>query len=70
MPKTVDSFKFTGGVTERTIKIWIKLEPPREIPWTPLEKPLSECRMALISSGGMALKIDTPFDQEGEYQNP
>jgi hypothetical protein len=35
-----------------------------------LDKPLSECRVALLSSGGIALKTDQPFDQESERQNP
>ncbi len=52
------------------IKSWIKLESPREIPWTPLAKPLSECTVALISTGGIALKSDRPFDQEGERRDP
>jgi ubiquinone/menaquinone biosynthesis C-methylase UbiE len=33
-------------------------------------KPLKESRVALLSSAGIALKTDTPFDQEGERQNP
>jgi D-proline reductase (dithiol) PrdB len=70
MTKTVDSYKFISGITKRMVKTWIKMESPREIPWTPLEKPLSECIVALISSGGIARKTDTPFDQEGECQNP
>ena len=70
MTKQVDSFCYIDGITKRIIKSWIDLEPEREIPWTPLDKPLSECTIALISSGGIALKTDTPFDQEGERQNP
>jgi D-proline reductase (dithiol) PrdB len=68
--KIVDSYRFIGGITKRMIRSWIKLESPREIPWTPLSKPLSECTVALISTGGIALKTDHPFDQEGERQNP
>lgn len=68
--KTVDSYRFIDGITKRLIRSWIKLESPREIPWTPLSKPLSDCTVALISSGGIALKTDRPFDQEGERQNP
>jgi D-proline reductase (dithiol) PrdB len=68
--KTVDSYRFAGGLTKRLVKSWIKLESPCEIPWTPLSKPLSDCTVALISSGGIALKTDRPFDQEGERQNP
>jgi len=70
MTKVVDSYRFVGGVTKRLVQLWIKLEPPREIPWTPLSKPLSDCTVALISTGGIALKTDRPFDQEGERQNP
>lgn len=68
--KQVDSFCYIDGITKRVVKSWIDLEPPRQIPWTALPKPLSECTVALISSGGIALKTDTPFDQEGERQNP
>ena len=70
MAKAVDSKRFLSGITKRLVKSWIKLETPREIPWTPLAKPLSDCTVALISSGGLALKTDRPFDQEGERQNP
>lgn len=70
MEKTVDSYRFVEGITRRVIKSWIALEQPRQIPWTPLAKPLTECRLALVSSGGVALKSDQPFDQEGEQRNP
>lgn len=68
--KVVDSFRFLDGISKRLIKSWIRLESPREIPWTPLGKPLSEATVALISSGGIARKTDRPFDQEGERRNP
>jgi D-proline reductase (dithiol) PrdB len=70
MEKTVDSYKFISGITKRMIQTWIKMESPRPIPWTTFARPLSECTVALISSGGIALKTDIPFDQEGERQNP
>ncbi|MCP4166236.1 MAG: hypothetical protein GY759_10125 [Chloroflexi bacterium] len=68
--KHVDSYRFLSGITKRMVKNWIKMEEPREIPWTPLTKPLSDCTVALISTAGIALKPDRPFDQEGERQNP
>ena len=34
-------------------------------PWTPLEKPLDQCRVALISSGGVYLKHQPPFEDFG-----
>ncbi len=70
MKQVVDSYRFISGVSKSMIKSWIKLEPPREIPWTPLKKPLSDCTVALISTGGIALKSDKPFDQERERKNP
>ncbi len=66
----VDSYCFIGGMTKRMVKSWIDLEQPRPIPWTELDQPLSESTVALISSGGIALRSDQPFDQEGERQNP
>lgn len=70
MNKTVDSYRFIGGITKRMIRTWIGMEKPRPIPWTPLAKPLAQCNVALLSSAGIALKSDRPFDQEGERQNP
>lgn len=70
MNKIVDSNHFLEPLLRRMVKNWISLEQPRPIPWTPLSKPLSECTVALLSSGGIALKTDLPFDQEGERQNP
>lgn len=70
MDKQVDSYRYLSGITKRMIKSWIKMEQPRPIPWTPLTKKLSDCSVAMISTGGIALKTDRPFDQEGERQNP
>ena len=32
-----------------------------DAPWTPLAKPIRECRLALVSSGGFYLKDQPPF---------
>ena len=68
--KTVDSCRFLDFITRKLVQSWIAMEKPREIPWTPLAKPLSESIVALISTGGIALKTDAPFDLEGERRNP
>ena len=68
--KSVDSYRFISGITKRMIRSWISMERPRQIPWTPLTKPLTDCTVSLISSAGIALKADRPFDQEGERSNP
>ena len=70
MDKQVDSYRFITGITKRMVKTWAGMEKPREIPWTPLAKKLSDCTVATIVTAGMALKSDKPFDQEGERRNP
>lgn len=37
-----------------------------EIPWAPLRKPVSECAVALISTGGVHLGSDRPFNLNGD----
>jgi D-proline reductase (dithiol) PrdB len=40
-----------------------------EAPWTPLARPLAECRLALVSSGGFYLKDQPPFeDNDASYR--
>lgn len=68
--KTVNSYRFLDAITRKLVESWVALEHPREIPWTPLSKPLAEATVALVSTAGLALKTDRPFDQEGEQQNP
>ncbi len=38
---------------------WRRVDP---VPWTPLDKPLSACRLALVSSAGFVLPWQEPFD--------
>lgn len=38
---------------------WRRIDP---VPWTPLTKPLSECRLALVSSAGFVAPEQQPFD--------
>lgn len=37
---------------------------PAQIPFTPLGKPLAQCRAALITTGGIHLPTQTPFNME------
>jgi D-proline reductase (dithiol) PrdB len=37
-----------------------------DTPWTPLRKPISECRVVLISTGGVHLHNDRPFNLNGD----
>jgi len=52
----------------RTSELYAPLPPYRwsdqrglPVPWTPLTKPLSECRVALASSGGVHVDGQEPF---------
>jgi len=66
----VDSYRFLDRAVKKMVRSWVRMERPREIPWTPLSYPLSESTVALVSSAGLALKTDRPFDQDGEQKNP
>jgi D-proline reductase (dithiol) PrdB len=72
--RQVDSYRFLDRLTQKLVQSWIELEMqqdrPAEIPWSPLSRPLADSTIALISSAGLALKTDRPFDQEGERRNP
>jgi D-proline reductase (dithiol) PrdB len=37
-----------------------------EVPWTPLRRPLSESTVTLISTGGVHLRSDPPFNLNGD----
>ncbi len=65
--KTVDGFRFLPP----SLAAWIRSLIPEEefkgdIPWTPLSKPLNKTNFTLITSAGISLKTDTPFDMERE----
>lgn len=67
---TVDSFKFVSRLVTRYYKL-TTVEDRGPIPWTPLGKPLSESRFALVTSGGMYDRhSDPPFDLEREVREP
>jgi len=68
--KHVDSYRFLNRLTKKMVQTWVEQEEPRPIPWTPPSRPLAESTVALITSAGLALKTDRPFNQEGERLNP
>jgi D-proline reductase (dithiol) PrdB len=47
-------------------------QPPESegIPWTPLRKPLSECTVALVTTAGVHLKGQKPFDMSDPDGDP
>lgn len=65
--KQFDGFRFLPP----GLAAWIRTYIPEEdftgpIPWTPLSKPLSRARVAVITSAGISLKSQPPFDMERE----
>jgi D-proline reductase (dithiol) PrdB len=39
-------------------------------PWTPLNRPVQESRLALVTTGGVHLKTDRPFDMKAPAGDP
>jgi D-proline reductase (dithiol) PrdB len=69
--KNVDGFKFLPPKLSAWIKSFIpEREFNGEIPFHRLSKPLSKCRLALITTAGISLKSDPPFDMEREKSEP
>jgi D-proline reductase (dithiol) PrdB len=69
---TIDSYRFLDFATRQIIKAWVarEAEVRRDTPWAPLPRPLADCKVALVSTAGVARRDDVPFDQEGERRNP
>jgi D-proline reductase (dithiol) PrdB len=66
---TVDSFKWLPPALANYYKgLPIQKE---EVPWTPLTKPLNQCRFSLLSTAGIYLKgKQPPFDLDRERREP
>jgi hypothetical protein len=66
----VDSFRYLPSLVKRYYQLnRVTRELP--IPFTPLAKPLDQCRFGLVTSGGLFHKrLEPGFDQDGERKNP
>ncbi len=69
--KIVDGFRFLPP----GLRAWVRSFIPESdftgyIPWTPLSKPLHQITLALVTSAGISLKRDPPFDMEREKREP
>ena len=65
--KVVDGFRFLPPALKAWINTFIPDEDFKEyIPWTPMTKPVSQTTIALVTSAGISLKIDPPFDMDRE----
>ncbi len=69
--RQVDPWRFTGEFLHNLLSAIIPEQPAYEaIPWTPVSKPLAESKVALLSTAGLSMKGDEPFDMEMERRNP
>lgn len=54
-------------------RVWgrlARIEKEKDVPWTPITKPLQECRICLITTGGLHLRNDRPFNMEDPEGDP
>lgn len=66
----VDSFKYLPRLIAAFYQL-AERQPEYPIPWTPLSKPLAECRFGLVTSGGLYCQgVEPPFDLQREVQEP
>jgi len=66
----VDSFKFLPRLIAEFYQMTDR-QAEYPIPWTPISKPLNQCRIALVTSGGLyRLGVEPPFNLERERQEP
>ena len=69
--KTVDGFHFMPP----SLSAWIKKDIPDrpysgKIPWTPLNKSIRKATFTLVTTAGISLKTDVPFDMAREKTEP
>ena len=69
--KVVDGYRFLPP----SLAVWIgsrigDREFEGHIPWTPFSKPLNKATFTLVTSAGISLKTDPPFDMEREKREP
>lgn len=69
--REVDPWRFAGRFIAGALGGAIPAEPAHPpIPWTPVGKPLAECKVALLSTSGLSMRGDPPFDMDYERRNP
>ncbi len=65
--REVDALRFTGRTIGRLITEQIEAGAPyTDVPWTPFETPLRDAKVALLSTAGISMRGDPPFDMETE----
>jgi D-proline reductase (dithiol) PrdB len=66
----IDSYKWLPGSLANYYKA-LPLQKADPMPWTPLAKPIEECRFSLVTTAGLYVKgKQQSFDLDGERKNP
>jgi hypothetical protein len=66
----VDSFRYVSRLIARYYKL-SRVERELPIPWNPVNRPLSQSRFGLVTSGGLYHREhEPPFDLERERREP
>jgi D-proline reductase (dithiol) PrdB len=66
LAKVFTSVPLLGRVWGRLARI----QQESNVPWTPMHKPLRECRVCLITTGGIHLRTDRPFNMDDPEGDP
>jgi D-proline reductase (dithiol) PrdB len=66
----IDSFKYLPRIIATYYQA-TQRQPELPIPWTPLPRPLAQCKFGLLTSGGLYQRqVQEPFDLQREKREP
>jgi D-proline reductase (dithiol) PrdB len=69
--RETDPWRFLDPGAAATTAARIAEQPPHPpIPWARVTKPLPASKVALVSTAGISMRGDTPFDMESERRRP
>jgi D-proline reductase (dithiol) PrdB len=69
--RETNPWRFLDPRAAETTAARIAKQPPHPpIPWAAVSKPLSASKVALLSTAGISMKSDPPFDLESERRHP
>jgi D-proline reductase (dithiol) PrdB len=67
----VDSWRFAGSFLKQVLSARIPDAPAYDaVPWSPVRVPLADSKLALLSTAGLSMKGEAPFDMDFERRHP
>lgn len=64
------AYRYVPGLRQLWARTTSAVIEQQAIPWVSLRKPLNECRIAIITTGGVHLHEQTPFDMQDSHGDP